>query len=88
MSSNKYQKALRRYRDYLAIARQLSICYYSPSEPVVKQPGRFRKHHANNCGRSMCMMCSNPRKTWKRKTLAEIRVLQQLKYEVDHYETE
>lgn len=84
MSSNKYRKALRRYQDHLAVVRQLTIRYYNSSESVVKQPGRFRKHHANNCGRSMCMMCSNPRKMWKRKTLAEISVLQQLKYEVAH----
>lgn len=86
MSSNKQQRAQRRYNNRRVIKEQLAIRQISSDTPVTIQPGKFRKHYANNCGRSKCMMCSNPRKTWKRKTLKEISVIELFRYEVLHRE--
>lgn len=38
---------------------------------VVK--GKWRKHNPFNCGNSHCMLCTNPRRTWKRITLSEVK---------------
>ena len=40
------------------------------------QDHRFAKMHALNCGITGCVMCGNPRKIWKQKTLQEKRFLQ------------
>lgn len=39
----------------------------------VKELHRYAKHHAMNCGRPHCMLCSNPRRIWREKTLQEKR---------------
>ena len=42
----------------------------------VKQPHRFAKHSPANCGNPKCVMCGNPRKTFKELTIQEQRQLQ------------
>ena len=37
----------------------------------VKQPHKFAKHHAMDCGNPGCIMCGNPRKVWKEDTIQE-----------------
>lgn len=39
----------------------------------VKEYHRYAKHHAMNCGRPHCLLCSNPRRTWHEKTIQEQR---------------
>lgn len=39
----------------------------------VDEPHRYVKHAAMNCGDPNCIMCSNPRKVWKEKTIQEKR---------------
>jgi hypothetical protein len=40
---------------------------------TVKEYHRYAKHHAMNCGRSHCLLCGNPRKIWREKTIQEQR---------------
>ena len=44
----------------------------------VKEPHKFAKHHAMNCGNPKCFMCSNPRKVFKEKTIQEKRFEQNI----------
>jgi hypothetical protein len=37
----------------------------------VKEPHKFAKHNALNCGIPNCIMCGNPRKVWGEKTMQE-----------------
>ncbi len=37
----------------------------------VKEPHKFAKHHALDCGQPECILCGNPRKIWKEKTIQE-----------------
>ena len=37
----------------------------------IKEPHKFAKHHALNCGNPKCMLCGNPRKLWGEKTIQE-----------------
>jgi hypothetical protein len=46
---------------------------------TVKQYHRYAKHHALNCGRPHCMLCSNPRRTWREKTIQEKSFEQQIR---------
>ena len=36
-----------------------------------KEPHRYAKHHALDCGNPKCVMCANPRKVFKEKTIQE-----------------
>jgi hypothetical protein len=38
---------------------------------TVKEYHRYAKHHAMNCGRPHCLLCANPRRTWREKTIQE-----------------
>jgi len=46
---------------------------------TIKEYHRYAKHHAMNCGRPHCMLCSNPRRTWKEKTIQEKSFEKQIK---------
>jgi len=79
----KYLNSRRRLKDENAIRKQTKIAKqhrvseYNPGEP--KQPHRFAKHHAMDCGNPECYLCGNPRKTHKDKlTAQEKRLFQDL----------
>lgn len=61
-------------RDEHAIRKQVKIAKSHGLD--VKEAHRFVKHHALNCGDPSCIMCSNPRKTFKEKTIQEKRFYQ------------
>lgn len=42
----------------------------------IEQPHRLNKHHVMDCGNPKCLMCSNPRKTFKQLTAQEKRLFQ------------
>lgn len=44
---------------------------YFPKHQVQKQPHRLHKVSGMNCGNPHCIMCMNPRKGWKEKTMQE-----------------
>jgi len=45
---------------------------------TVKEYHRYAKHHVMNCGRPHCLLCANPRKTWREKTIQERRAEQDI----------
>lgn len=42
----------------------------------IKEPHKYAKKHAMNCGNPKCIMCANPRKVFKEKTIQEQRLFQ------------
>ena len=64
----------------MAIARQQRIAK-SHGAPA-KEPHKFAKHHAMDCGNPECVMCGNPRKTQKEETIQEKRA-KQMKVELE-----
>ncbi len=76
---DKYKNSKRRLKDENAVKRQTKIAkeYGVP----VKEPHKFAKRHAMNCGNPKCFMCSNPRKVFKEKTIQEQRLEQDLEKE-------
>jgi hypothetical protein len=66
---DKFNHSRRLHKDQVAIDRQVKIAkeYGIP----VKEPHKFAKHHALNCGDPNCVMCMNPRKANGEKTMQE-----------------
>jgi hypothetical protein len=86
----KYLNSRRRQKDENAIRKQSKIAKqhraseYNPRE--TKQPHRYNKHHAMDCGNPECFMCGNPRKTHKDKlTAQEKRLFQDLDHISDRH---
>jgi len=71
----KFLNSQRRHRRDVAIARQLKIAREHGltvnNSNWVKQPHRFNKHHAMDCGNPGCSLCGNPRRTHKNKLTAQ-----------------
>lgn len=51
------------------------------NDKAIKQPHRMAKHHAMDCGQPGCMLCGNPRKLYKEKTIQEKSFLQDKLYD-------
>lgn len=72
--SNQEQKEKRSKRlqkEENVIKKQMKIAK-AHGMPVDEYEGhRYAKHHAMNCGDPTCIMCSNPRKTFKERTVQE-----------------
>lgn len=63
----KHSRRISRTRD--AEMRQVRIA--RAHGITVKEYHRYAKHHAMNCGRPNCLLCTNPRRTWREKTIQE-----------------
>jgi hypothetical protein len=75
----KEKRSKRLHDEETAIQRQVKIAKQNgltDQDKAVKQPHRLAKHHVMNCGNPSCMLCSNPRKTFKEKTIQEKRFYQ------------
>jgi hypothetical protein len=59
-----------------AVTKQVKIA--KEHGMVVDEPHKFAKHHVMDCGNSNCVICGNPRKTYKEKTIQEKRLEQNL----------
>lgn len=71
----KFKRSARLHKDESALKRQVKI---AKSHGIkVDVPHKFAKHHATNCGQPNCVMCGNPRKTFKEETIQEKRLKQE-----------
>ena len=61
-------------REEAAIAKQMRIA--KAHGLVADKPHMFGKTHSMTCGNPNCVMCSNPRKTFKELTIQEQRMFQ------------
>ena len=87
---DKFKNSKRRLKDDNAVKKQSKISkQYNVAgydSKVDKQPHRFHKHHAMNCGNPKCFLCSNPRKIHKDKlTQQEKRIFQDLDKTTDQH---
>ena len=57
------KRNLRIQRDENAVKKQLKIARAHGMD--VKEPHKFVKHHAMDCGNPQCPLCGNPRRTHK-----------------------
>ena len=84
----KYLNSKRRFKDEVAVKRQLKIAKqhnsFADENKVLKEPHRLTKHHAMDCGRPGCAMCGNPRHIHKDSlTAQEKRMFQDVEVSTD-----
>ena len=85
--SNEFDKikhSTRLHKEEAAIKKQVKIAKahgLTDKDLAVKEPHRLSKHHALNCGQPGCVMCGNPRKLFKEKTIQEKRFEQNIEEE-------
>lgn len=71
---DKFKHSKRLQKDENAVKKQTKIA--KEFGVPVKEPHKFAKKHAMNCGNPKCVLCSNPRKTFKELTQQEKRLFQ------------
>jgi hypothetical protein len=77
----KLKVSKRRLKDENAVRKQVKIAKahgLTNKDKAVKEPHRLAKHHAMDCGQPGCVMCGNPRKTFKELTAQEKRMFQDI----------
>lgn len=80
---DKFKHSKRLHKDDTAVKKQTKIAKDFGLD--IKEPHKFAKHHAMNCGNPRCVMCANPRKTFKELTHQEKRMFQDLDSENDRH---
>ena len=77
----KHSKRIQQKETHVQKQAKILKQYASHNEPVnqlLKEPHRLAKQHAMNCGNPKCVMCGNPRKTFKELTIQEQRAHQEM----------
>ena len=72
----KFKHSKRLHKEESVINKQVKIAKSHGlgfDDELIKQPHRLAKHHAMDCGQPGCVMCANPRKTFKEPTIQEKR---------------
>lgn len=64
----RFQQKTRHIDRQLDIAKTNRHWYYNDNNKH-----KLHKRHAMDCGTPGCYMCANPRRTWKEKTLQEVK---------------
>lgn len=67
--TQRIKHAQRLQRKRTSVQRQVKIA--KTHGAPVDNAHRFHKRHAMDCGRPHCMLCGNPRKLWKQRTIQE-----------------
>ena len=70
---DKEKRSKRLHKEEVAIKKQQKIALQHNVDrlEVEREPHRFAKHHAMDCGRPDCGICSNPRKLFGAVTKQE-----------------
>jgi hypothetical protein len=72
---DKIKHSKRIHAKEVAVKKQTKIAKAYGIE--VKEPHKFAKHHAMDCGTPGCLICGNPRKLYKQETIQERRFKQE-----------
>ena len=73
---DKFKNSKRRHADETAVKRQTKIA--KDNGIPFKEPHKFAKHHATNCGNPHCVLCANPRKVFNQPTIQEKKLFQDI----------
>lgn len=68
--NTKFKKSKRLAKTANAIKKQLNIAKAFGMKHILKQPHRFAKHHALDCGNPECLVCHSD-KVFHKPTLQE-----------------
>lgn len=73
-SNIKEQRSKRLHKETTHIQKQLKIAKsrgVTETDKLALEPHRLSKHHAMDCGRPNCPLCSSPRKLYNEETKQE-----------------
>lgn len=76
-----HSKRILQKHNYVAKQVKIAKVYNIPIKEGEEH--RLQDHAAANCGNAGCILCANPRKIWKEKTIQEKRFEQTLKWEIN-----
>lgn len=65
------KRSERRFNSWKQIRKQMNILKSYDMINSFTVAGKYSKHKALNCGRSRCIHCMNPRRSYGHKTLKE-----------------
>jgi hypothetical protein len=70
---DKEKRSKRLHQEESAIKKQSKIALQHGADrlEIEREPHRFAKHHAMDCGNPECAMCSSPRKVTGERTKQE-----------------
>ena len=74
---DKVKKSKRIQKDENAVKKQAKIAKSHGMD--VKEPHKFHKHHALDCGNPECGMCGNPRHIYKNSRTIQEKSFEQTK---------
>ena len=82
---DKEKRSKRLHKEESAIKKQQKIAlqHGMDRKEIEREPHRFAKHKAMDCGDPDCVMCRNPRKIFKEKTKQELSFEQTDKWQVE-----
>lgn len=67
----KHSKRIQKESNAIKKQQKIAIQHGLDRKDVEREPHRFAKHHAMDCGNPTCMLCGNPRKIFGEKTIQE-----------------
>ena len=67
----KHSKRLHKEESVIKRQQKIAIQHGLDRKDVEREPHRFAKHHAMDCGNPTCGLCGNPRKIFGEKTIQE-----------------
>lgn len=67
----KRSKRLQKEQNVIRKQSKIALQYGADRMEVEREPHRFAKHHAMDCGNPDCGVCGNPRKRYKDATIQE-----------------
>jgi len=80
---DKFKHSKRLLKDENAVKKQVKIA--KEHGVPIKDAHKFTKRHVMNCGNPKCVMCANPRKTFKELSQQEKRLFQDIDKEHDRH---
>lgn len=72
----KVKNSKRRHKNKVAAIRQIKIAENHGIVCDHTKLHKFAKNRSMNCGNPKCVLCSNPRRIFKERTIQELRMFQ------------
>ena len=70
--TTKVKRSTRKHNTWTNILKQKKITKFYGIQHTKSEIHRYAKKKALNCGNPGCVLCGNPRKTFKQKTIQEL----------------
>ena len=80
-SKQKHSKRLHKEESAIKKQQKIALQHGMDRKEIEREPHRFAKHHAMDCGNPECALCGNPRYTHNETTKQEQSFIQTRKWD-------